>query len=464
MIMNITFVLTALLSILDTSISFVSSFSHIKITTPINTISKYNSDDRFRLLHFRPRINIISRLSAAGDGQTSQTSEMKEAELLRLKARQLLEEANAAEESLKEIKKASQESITFETDSLIDIFLEKYDKENLEGGQNNSWMIEMLREKRLPLEKVKNVIDRLLEKESIARGYGSVKVSNPLPGQFNIADTRNSSEEDNEYAEKINNIINLIIDTEEELDKERLEKRERTGKKLSAMERISSDDVFAPVLRSRVKETRKSELDALKRRLAVQVSQSIDNRDNAGMLNVEQLTKETFNISDTTSEQALNMSKFNFMVDLMSVPLWVPSSLLDFVIRCKDTISPEDVKFFKSDILSGSRFYCTSSDYTTMAAIYRGNFLNRPDDTNSTIPTASLGFQDIQERLDNHTELKDRIQMFLMDDPEWRPGDERYPEPKPVIILVPSSLSPEQTNERGLIPKVFIVSKAVFSL
>lgn len=450
------------LSLLDDNgtIQFVSSFSQIKVISSTYKINNYNNRKTRPHQLFSPHVFIKSRLSGISDGQTSQTPEIKEAELLRLKARQLLQEANAAEESLKEKKQASKESLNLEIDSLIDMFLEKYSKNyNLEEGKSK--MVDTLREKRLPLEKVKNLIDRLLEKESIARGYGSVNINNPLPGQFNLADTRNSSEEDIEYAEKIKKLMDMIISAEEELDVERLENRERSGKRLSAIDRISSDDVFAPILRSIVKETRKSELDAFKRRLSVQVSNSFENTDDAGMRNVEQLAKETLNITDS-SAQALNRSKFNFMVDLMSVPLWVPSSLLDFVIRCNDTISSADVKLFKNEILGGSRFYCTSSDSTTLAAIYRGNFLTRPNDKNSTtLPISSLGFQDIQERLDNFTGLKDRIQMFLMNDPEWRPGNERYPDPKPVIILVPSTLSPQQSNERGLMSKVFITLSAL---
>ena len=53
---------------------------------------------------------------------------------------------------------------------------------------------------------------------------------------------------------------------------------------------------------------------------------------------------------------------------------------------------------------------------------------------------SSLCFQDVQERLDNFTALKDRIQMFLMNDPEWKPKNERYPDPKPVIVFIPSTL------------------------
>ena len=63
-------------------------------------------------------------------------------------------------------------------------------------------MVDTLREKRLPLEKVNNLIDRLLDEESIARGNGSVNVNNLLPSQFNLADTRNLSEKDTEHTEK----------------------------------------------------------------------------------------------------------------------------------------------------------------------------------------------------------------------------------------------------------------------
>ena len=91
------------------------------------------------------------------------------------------------------------------------------------------------------------------------------------------------------------------------------------------------------------------------------------------MRNVEQLAKENLNITDS-SAQALNRYKFNFMVDLMSVPLRVPSCLLDFLIRCDDTISSADVKLFKNEIIGGSRFNYTSFNSTILAAMHRGFF------------------------------------------------------------------------------------------
>ena len=58
----------------------------------------------------------------------------------------------------------------------------------------------------------------------------------------------------------------------------------------------------------------------------------------------------------------------------MSNPLWVPSSLFDFAIRCDDAISSEDEKLFKNKILGGSRFYCASSDSAKLAEMHRENF------------------------------------------------------------------------------------------
>ena len=87
------------------------------------------------------------------------------------------------------------------------------------------------------------------------------------------------------------------------------------------------------------------------------------------------------------------------MVDLVSVPLRTPSSLLGFAIRFYGKISLADAKLFKNEILRGSRFYSAYSNSTTLAEMHRGNFLTCLNDKNSTtLPTSSLGFQDVEER------------------------------------------------------------------
>jgi hypothetical protein len=65
-------------------------------------------------------------------------------------------------------------------------------------------------------------------------------------------------------------------------------------------------------------------------------------------------------------------------------------------------------------------------------------------------------FQDIQKRL-GEAGLADRIQLFLMEDPEWRPGS-RDPEPLPSILAVSSDVKPEQVSERGKATKFLTVS------
>ena len=56
-------------------------------------------------------------------------------------------------------------------------------------------------------------------------------------------------------------------------------------------------------------------------------------------------------------------------------------------------------------------------------------------------------FREAQERLEQ-AGLAEEIQLFLMEDPEWRPGD-REPEPLPSILAVSINVIPEQDTERG---------------
>ena len=117
----------------------------------------------------------------------------------------------------------------------------------------------------------------------------------------------------------------------------------------------------------------------------------------------------------------------------------------------------------------GSQFFCTSWDSARYAGIYRGTFVQRgrgiraPSNDEKRSGHERIGeslqskiaFQDIQDRL-NQTGLSDTVQLFLMDDPEWRPGfgDTEAP---PIILAVSTDVMPEQGHERNLAQNVLSV-------
>jgi hypothetical protein len=131
--------------------------------------------------------------------------------------------------------------------------------------------------------------------------------------------------------------------------------------------------------------------------------------------------------------------------------MWIPSSLLPFLLISKSNLDSEDFKKLRDQVLTGTSFYCTSSESIPSAAIFRGNIRTPLGVVNATMDRnqTAVIFQDIQNRLSS-AGLSDRIQLFLWNDPEWRPGrDAREPAPKPVILALPSTVVPEQSSKRG---------------
>ena len=140
-----------------------------------------------------------------------------------------------------------------------------------------------------------------------------------------------------------------------------------------------------------------------------------------------------------------------FVQQVTMIPMWVPSSFLPFLISSKrqssSIISKDQVEAMQNDILFGSRFYVTSYDSVPIAVVFRGNvrtpkgLVNETDDRLQT----AVVFEEIQQRLEkDDSDLSDKIQLFMMADPEWRPNrDEREPQPKPVILALSKSVTPD---------------------
>ncbi len=110
----------------------------------------------------------------------------------------------------------------------------------------------------------------------------------------------------------------------------------------------------------------------------------------------------------------------------------------------------------KSKLMGGSEFVCTSWDNTDAAAVFRGRF-------------SPAMFVNLQSRLENHIELRDCIQFFLVQDNECLPplyanvgyyrrkvskrGIKLKEGPPLVIIALPKKVVPEQETERGSVTK-----------
>ncbi|KAL3911838.1 MAG: hypothetical protein SGARI_001451 [Bacillariaceae sp.] len=120
------------------------------------------------------------------------------------------------------------------------------------------------------------------------------------------------------------------------------------------------------------------------------------------------------------------------------VPMWVPSVFLPYIISSNaSTVGPTEVEIMEKNVLSGSRFYVTSSDTVAGAALFRGNIRSKlgqvivrtiktedadddDDDEGGVDNTTAVVFAEIQERMEA-AGLGDKVQLFMMTDPDTEP-------------------------------------------
>eukprot|EP00557_Chaetoceros_sp_GSL56_P014868 CAMPEP_0176485734 /NCGR_PEP_ID=MMETSP0200_2-20121128/5194_1 /TAXON_ID=947934 /ORGANISM="Chaetoceros sp., Strain GSL56" /LENGTH=791 /DNA_ID=CAMNT_0017882391 /DNA_START=469 /DNA_END=2844 /DNA_ORIENTATION=- len=297
---------------------------------------------------------------------------------------------------------------------------------------------------------------------------------------FQIGDRSNSRE----YLEKefyvLQWFMDRILGAQALLDEEQLQDGMKKEGGVGGISSGSGSRGVATALEARLRELKRAQEQEVQRQMAVKLS---DRSRRDGDNGIKTLVSETMglgggggggggerNVTIKVDGKEITGSKVNItrlMEDIVQVPMWVPSSILPFLIVHRKEIDANDFKKMKTQVLSGSQFRLENWDFTRMAAVYRGFFVNNK--RGSLDKTISMGntreemkqrrllvqssFEDIQKRLED-AGMSDRIQLFLMEDPEWRPGS-RDPEPLPAILAVSSDVKPEQVSERGKATKFF---------
>lgn len=144
------------------------------------------------------------------------------------------------------------------------------------------------------------------------------------------------------------------------------------------------------------------------------------------------------------------------------LPLWVPSSLLQFLVASPSRIVASDITTIKENVLSGTAFFCTSTESVGKAAIFRGNIRGlATTDRNMT----AVVLAEIEQRLKDEG-LSDRLQVFFLPDPEWKPSREQtevQAPPKPVILAIPADVVPDHRRvqkRKGIVSKALRVTAA----
>ena len=400
--------------------------------------------------------------------EESTKKELSEVERLRKKAKELMNEAIAAENALRSSKQQADKLKNMQLDEIYNALTSEILTDtdvNLEGevdltseSELNRRLMNKLLEKRLSSTTMMQLIERLHKRSSdTEKRIRSISVDSSRENEFNIGDMTNSREYMETELQMLKWNIDRIMDAQGFLDE-----------KLSDVSARGDKRELAPILTAQLRELRRAEEEEYQRSLAAKFNDKVEV--NVGMGGFVKETMGDQNVKIKVDGKEISGPKVNMtrlIDDIVQVPMWVPSSILPFLIVCRKDLDPVDLKRLRSEVLSGSQFRVENSDFTKMAAVYRGSFIEQrraalygtasipstkatsageTNDTNEE-SQSEVVFQDIQDRL-KVSGLADRIQVFLMEDPEWRPGD-RDPEPLTSILAVSNEVVPEQGSERG---------------
>lgn len=275
-------------------------------------------------------------------------------------------------------------------------------------------------------------------------------------GGFVLGDYENNSlENKREGNDRISGLLDRILDAVQILGEEGLP----SPAEQSENAKINQ---LASKLRVRVSDMRQKR-DALFQRRVDNLANTSAGRNGASKNDIDSYISSSIDGGDDNQNKDEGPSKEEKMLKrLIETPTWLPPQLAAFAATSPVEVSVSHWKMIKTDLLADSGFICTSWDSTDVAAVYRGRLPRAPansrtseteDDEEQYDNSITAVFEELQDRLDKHDELKQRVRLFLVDDNEWLPtnyGREEEEGPPPVIVALAKEVQPEQETERGL--------------
>ena len=391
---------------------------------------------------------------------------------LRKRAHDLRREAMVQEQALKKAAELKKERVRIEADDWINALL-GVRPETEEDGMDNSSSIPstipsvhtlVLRLKEhnlLSPSKLTKIAERLHDRETAMLIGPESILSKPISdtsGDFILGDYENNSlERKVDENQRIAGLLDRVIEAVQLLDDDGLRDR------------------LAPSMRMRVIELRQSREALLRRRIDGLVQSGMGfGENNEG---IDDLVRSSIQ-GDIASEANGNDKKEiqeKMMKRLIETPSWMPSSLAPFAATSPVEVPISTWKLIKSDLLTNGDFICTSWDATEVAAVFRGRTPRRTTDNEmKNTHNMAIIFNDLIARLDAHPGLKDKVQLFLVDDNEWTPSFGTLSDtrssiredngPPPVIIAMAKEVVPEQESEKGLGVKTLGVFSALTTI
>jgi Zn-dependent protease len=220
-------------------------------------------------------------------------------------------------------------------------------------------------------------------------------------------------------------------------------------------------------IRSRIKELRKTDELNRNRLLSTEINRVVSAAENG---TVDDYDRQTLGAEENNK---VNNAKESDQKDLLyniatttettAVPMWVPSTLLPYIKECNtSTIGRTEVKIIEKQVLSGSRFFMTSSESVPGAALFRGNIrtatgrvavLDNDKGRTGLDNTTAEVFADVQSRLEA-AGLGDKVQLFFMQDLDAEPQMQgtrpaiaaMEEQPKPVLLAISKAVCPDESK------------------
>lgn len=359
-------------------------------------------------------------LSAESPAHSDSPSPDDDVRRLRAKAHRLRQEAVEAERALQNERQNAKDLSDNDADSWIDLLLGN-SKTTMAaqidgaGQPEQSISIETLamRIKSNNLysnNKLKTICQRLHERETDAMPASGVLSKER--SEFQLGDENNSAEKKENDSRRIAGLLDNILEAIQSLDDQ-------------------CDANIASDVRSSIREMRLSRDALIKRRIEFLAAGQ------EPVSKLDDLVEGSIGKETGKSEELQKQIAFKRIIDM---PLWVPPSISLLVARSPTELSVSCLELVKTDLLPDSGFFCTSWDFCSTAAVYRGRIAI----SNET----EIMFEGIQARLQAHPGLRDKVQLFLAEDNEWSSFEESN-RPPSVIVAVPREIVPEQEGIRG---------------
>jgi hypothetical protein len=372
-----------------------------------------------------------------------------EAESLRAQAKAIMEQALAMEKELKESRLKRRTSKLQEVDEYIQQWFRS------DGGDNSclanvTIVASRLEEQNVSQKQVLLVGGRIFDLQMQASGQTAFLEQRNEPSYSQSATEERSpdhlviqNETMYEYFSEMAEILSKAV----ALVDDRVAKRTDPSRNARWTGRVTL------ALQAHLNELRRTQKINMDRKVAAEINKVT--RMTTGSL--EEFVRRNI-VGQVEGEAPANSTRVSAPERKMDlVPLWVPAVFLPFIVASKSlSLGPAEVTGLLDDVFMGSRFYVTSHNSVPGAAIFRGNIRGAGvGNAGSEEQPSTVAFADVQKRLEKMPGLRDRVQLFLLSDPEWRmkQGDNEA-EAKPVILALSKNVSPDQaaSTQRWIVP------------